>query len=189
MVQGDRTLRRCPVSTTLPLLTLNTWCGRKSTPNSNILERRKKTSQLIGNFRRNAGSWSPECHPQPPFLSARSLAWLTARRADTRLIKWATGHQALSTEVGAETPKTKEDRLPDLLEHPEDVTGTDCITSSTARMPALQSAVLGTEGCPRSGLCTSQLALGGPTQITLKRHDKCRWNLRKPFWKFKRMRD
>ena len=149
----------------------------------------KKDISTDRNFRRNAGSWSPECYPQPPFLSVRSLAWLTARRADTRLIKWAMGHQALSTEVGAETPKTKEDRLPDLLEHPEDVTGTDCITYSTARMPALQSAVLGTEGCPRSGLCTSQLALGGPTQITLKRHDKCRWNLRKPFWKFKRMRD
>ena len=145
MVQGHRTLKRCLVSTRLPSLTFNTWCRKKSTPNSNILEGREKKSQPIRNFRRKAGSWSPECHPQSPVLSVRSLAWLAALRADTRLIKWATGHQAVSTEAGAQTPKTKEDRLTDLLGCPEDVMGTDCITSNTARMPVMQSMVLGAD--------------------------------------------
>lgn len=67
----------------------------------------------------------------------------------------------MSTEAGAETPKTKEDRLTDLLGCPEDVMGTHCITSSTARMPATQSTVLGTDSRPRPGPCTQQLALGG----------------------------
>lgn len=75
----------------------------------------------------------------------RSPAWLAALRADTRLIMWATGHQAVSTEVGAETPKTEEDGLTDPLGRPEGVMGRDCTTSNTARRPATQSSVLGTD--------------------------------------------
>lgn len=67
VAQGHETLKRCPVSTRLPFLTCNMWCRRKSIPNSNILEGREKKSQLIGNFCRKAGSWSPECHPSRPF--------------------------------------------------------------------------------------------------------------------------